>query len=37
MERRDPKETVWLYDCPICGTNVSGGRGHEDAQHPPLG
>ena len=36
MERRGPKETVWLYDCPSCGTNVSGGRGHGNAQHPPL-
>jgi hypothetical protein len=37
MERSGPKETVWLYDCPIYGDNVWGGRGHSDSPPPPLG
>jgi predicted RNA-binding Zn-ribbon protein involved in translation (DUF1610 family) len=37
MERRSPKETVWLYDCPVCGDNLRGGRGHGDAPQPPVG
>jgi hypothetical protein len=33
MERRGRDETVWLLDCPVCGDNLSGGRGPADAQY----
>ena len=37
MERRSPKETVWLFDCPNCGDNLWGTRGHVDASRPAVG
>jgi hypothetical protein len=38
MERRGRKETVRLYDCPICGDNLWGGRGPaaDSPRRPPV-